>query len=414
MNRKINKKVFFVLWTLFLGISIVFRCKATLFYQKTIVEYLIILSLTLISLVIYITSEKNKKIYLFELLLLITPAFFLQNGELNKYTFYSIIGILYYFIIQEEPDVLGYIKYPIILFALLTAVVSWLAFFNPNFYISKVLTIFEESSALKYSFLHRGMNHGFTNHYSRNAFYIAIGIIVAFCNLLSDKKKSKINILILMFLSCTMFLVAKRGTTLFLIMAILISIILKEKNISKKIGKLFKFVLIGGVFLVIAYFTVPGVSNLLVRIVEMGNSDDISTGRFYLYRIAWKMFRNNPILGMGWGSFLEAMIGTTFQAVHNDYIQLLAETGIIGTIIFISFNLYNLYYTYKAYKLSFSTDNSFKKVACFSFVYQVFFMLYSLTGYPHFSYEQMLLYLMVSGAGLGIYKNVKKIGSEIK
>jgi len=44
----------------------------------------------------------------------------------------------------------------------------------------------------------------------------------------------------------------------------------------------------------------------------------------------------------------------------------------------------------------------------FSFAYQVFFLLYSITGLPHYSYEQYTLYIMLCGFGASMYKMLKK------
>lgn len=413
MKYTIKKNIFLIILTIFFGISIALRCKPTLFYVRTIIEYGILILFTILSFLTFLNGGKTKTIIFFELLILLMPFFFLQNINIDKYSVIVTLGIIYYFIIQESPREFYYIKYPLMIYALLTSIVSWIAFFNPSFYISNILTIFPESSDLTYSFLYRGMNHGLTNHYSRNAFYISLGIFITFSNILTKKKIEKKDIILFMFFVCTMLLVAKRGTTLFLIVTIFILLIFKERNLSKKIKKSLKYISLGLLLLLIAYFFIPGTSNLFNRIVAMSNSEDVSTGRFYLYEIAWEMFKNKPMFGNGWGSFLIRMTGTTFQAVHNDYIQLLAETGLIGTFIFVGFNILTIYYTSKIFKKIYLNKEKYMEnmenkrnmmVLTFSLSYQIFFCLYSLTGFPHFSYEQMLLYIMVSGAGIGTYK----------
>ena len=67
--------------------------------------------------------------------------------------------------------------------------------------------------------------------------------------------------------------------------------------------------------------------------------EDISTGRFDLYEIAYKAFSQSPIFGIGAGLFKE--VTHAYTDVHNAYLQVLCEQGIIGLILFI-FPLLNI------------------------------------------------------------------------
>lgn len=61
--------------------------------------------------------------------------------------------------------------------------------------------------------------------------------------------------------------------------------------------------------------------------------------RLILWGIAWNLFTHSPLIGVGWGNFTE-LYGSYVEgiswipegrfAVHNLYLQLLAETGLIG------------------------------------------------------------------------------------
>lgn len=72
--------------------------------------------------------------------------------------------------------------------------------------------------------------------------------------------------------------------------------------------------------------------------------EDISSGRFHFWSVAWQIFLANPILGTGLDSF--AMAFTRFdtesgifriEQAHNEYLQMLADAGIIGFLIVMSF-----------------------------------------------------------------------------
>lgn len=78
--------------------------------------------------------------------------------------------------------------------------------------------------------------------------------------------------------------------------------------------------------------------------LESGSQPDISNGRLHFWQIALKIFFDNPVIGAGLNSF-----GTAFpnydtwngtfrvEQAHNDYLQILADAGIIGFICIASF-----------------------------------------------------------------------------
>jgi len=85
----------------------------------------------------------------------------------------------------------------------------------------------------------------------------------------------------------------------------------------------------------------------LQRIVDVGGG---SSGRSDLWTVAWRVFTSHPVLGVGIGNFqaVEARYVlrpgniTSIQyltdaphLVHNVYLQLLAETGIVGLVGFL-------------------------------------------------------------------------------
>lgn len=73
-------------------------------------------------------------------------------------------------------------------------------------------------------------------------------------------------------------------------------------------------------------------------------------GRLYLWRVAWQLFAEHPVLGSGWGTFqirfleLQARFlaahhellryWTNVRQAHNDLLQLLLEAGLLGLVGF--------------------------------------------------------------------------------
>lgn len=96
----------------------------------------------------------------------------------------------------------------------------------------------------------------------------------------------------------------------------------------------------GGLALIVFLFAAVlmlGGDNALLRGVGLQNPNDPSNGRTHFWQVALEIFRDYPLLGAGLESF-----GTAFtrydtwngfyrvEQAHNDYLQILAETGVIG------------------------------------------------------------------------------------
>ena len=405
---KIKRKSFIGIWGFIIALSIIARCNPTLLFRTRVNEYLLLVGSTILAISTCIKSIPTQRVLICDICFAATPCFFITNDEVTKYIIITIICLLFYYMIQNNYIQIKYIEYPLIIFAIFTSIITWISFFAPAFYVSNILSLFPEGSSLTYSFLNRNMYHGFTNHYSRNSFYIIIGILLLFSSILAEKKKSIAKKILIFFLLCTEFLVAKRGPTLFLVITMMLIVIEKECSFEKKLKKSVKFIFLGIVFFVLAYLFVPGVENIVNRLFSPNSSADISSSRFYLWGIAIKLFMRKPLFGNGWGSYLEAMSGTTFQGAHNDYFQFLAEIGVFGFLINIVANFTCLYYsrkTFDFFKGKNYSDTLEQKWSIFSLSLQIFILLYSLTGMPHYAYDQYGLYLMLCGYSIGLYKH---------
>jgi O-antigen ligase len=108
-------------------------------------------------------------------------------------------------------------------------------------------------------------------------------------------------------------------------------------SITQQVG--FKITTMGLLLLIavigLAFYI--GVDAVLVRYESLALEQAISQDRPALWRDAWKMAREFPLCGQGLGTFQWTY--PAYQTVnpdqparyaHNDYLQLLMETGIIG------------------------------------------------------------------------------------
>ncbi len=391
--------------TFFLGISIVLRCSPELVYKRTGLEYMVICVWSLLSLHRF---RCNLGLAWFEFLILLYPLFFLTGRELSKYMFFALVGTYYYFRIQSDHEAFHVVRFPVIIFGTVTALVTWFSYFFPTRYVQNVLSLFENERELAYQFNRRNMYMGFTSHYSRNAFYILIAAQLLFAEYMCGEHKfGRSRRILFAFLCVTEFLVAKRGPLLYLLCSLLLAVVLKQEGIDRKIKYLLKY---AGLILILgalAIVFIPGADNIVVRIIASAETGDITTGRFELYWIGIRMFLEHPFFGAGWDGFRLRMSDTTFQGVHNDYIQLLGELGIFGFLVVLGGNLGIWICTMKAFRYFNDSGQERKKeriFLSFSLMYQIFVWLDSITGLPHFSYEIYTLYLMAGGYGVGLYR----------
>lgn len=83
-----------------------------------------------------------------------------------------------------------------------------------------------------------------------------------------------------------------------------------------------------------------GGEDALTRFVGTVNADDPTTGRAHFWSVTLQIIREHPLLGAGLGAF--GVIYTRFdtrsgifrlEQAHNDYLQVLADAGLVGALL---------------------------------------------------------------------------------
>ncbi len=111
--------------------------------------------------------------------------------------------------------------------------------------------------------------------------------------------------------------------------------------------------------LVIVLMTVPAISARFADIDSRSLEDaDASTlgDRIELWRTALELYRGSPLLGIGFG-IAQTKVGALLdtgrpQEIHNDYIQALSATGILGFLAFMWWQITLLLDAFRAFRWS--------------------------------------------------------------
>lgn len=338
---------------------------------------------------------------------LLTILLLLTASEITSTIIFNIYAIFAFLFLINDWKLMRFSLELIIFLSIIFSVVSWISLVLPSIYITKILP-FLNDSALEGNItdLYYGKLCGLTDHYSRNAFYVVLGIIISVATFLTTKtRKSKIiHLIIIAFLLSTLFIIGKRGHSLFLALSLMCTLMIINNNLSKKINYIFKTLIIGSGLLLLFSNINTGSQNLFARLFD--NSGDISTGRFDLYKSALNMFYQKPFLGNGYNAFSKTVYG--FAGVHNDYIQLLCENGILGLLIMLLANI-SIYIITIIMILRFRKKKELKlrqefKGLVISFMFQTFYLMYAVTGLPHYDYEIFIFYFLFSGVSVGIHR----------
>lgn len=107
-----------------------------------------------------------------------------------------------------------------------------------------------------------------------------------------------------------------------------------------------------------------GGESSLTRIAETAVSQDISTNRVHIWSVTLEIIKNNLLFGAGIGAFAAAYtqydsLGgiQRVEQAHNDYLQVLADAGIIGLII----GAFFIFWLFRTGLRNIKTKNTFRR-----------------------------------------------------
>lgn len=118
------------------------------------------------------------------------------------------------------------------------------------------------------------------------------------------------------------------------------------------------------VLIVLGYFLLP--DEQIARFTEIGD-DKNSLTRLAYWSYGWEVIKDFPILGIGYNNWLdyayfavpEGIAFGRIQLPHNIYIEIAAESGLLGFFVFLAMIFYAFYINGKTRKMALDMNNKF-------------------------------------------------------
>lgn len=222
-----------------------------------------------------------------------------------------------------------------------------------------------------------------------------------------EKDKRLLFVTAIGLMGIALLLSGSRGGLVALLAEVFLMVIITTQNRSKGQIALKGILAVGLIAIVIAGTILIGGESSLTRIAESAASDNISSNRIQIWSVTLNVITANLPFGAGLGAF--GMAYTPFdnlngmgrvEQAHNDYLEVLANAGIVGLIIGILF----LFLFFRTALRNIKTQNLYRRgvavgafAGCFAIlVHSVFDFVLHITAIS-LMFLTLLTMLIVSG-----------------
>ena len=241
-------------------------------------------------------------------------------------------------------------------------------------------------------------------HYNSFAAYLICPVTVCMTTILSKNEFKFSTILknkaiycgmflsLFMLLGCSL-LTLSRGGWIGLLFAIILILFLSSKR---------KFIVAFLSFVILVLIFIPHIRERFLFTFTF-NGD---ASRFALWKGAWGMIKEHPLLGNGIGTFMANFSkftkGLGVQYAHNCYLQIWAETGVFALISFVSFISLLLWQGILSFRKS--QDYTVLGLTCAIFG----FLVHSFFDNHFYSLQLVVLFWFLAGMLVAVTKNSLK------
>ena len=321
-------------------------------FSSTIVIYIVFITLLVLFLSVatrYGMGKMTKISAVWTPYLVYTLLGYFFSLNLQNVSYWLICLVL--IMVASKTSVINVFPGKFLFFSGIIALIGvYFQLFSPSLYNSTIPPLFIRSDVIEMWTESFGLN-GFTYQVGTTALILLYGE-VAFLYFFKNNIKNKFisNIIVAAFI-IGVFLTGKRLLSVIALIIPFLVFFLSNKISTKRIGLLLLLmVTIIGAYVyfvdnVYRFEDTRFLHRFAVSYIDSRSGNDITSGRSYLYDMAYKAYKTNPVFGIGVGKFISYTGAET--DVHNTYLQVLCEQGIVGIVLYVLSLLYCLLYTIK-------------------------------------------------------------------
>ncbi len=324
---------------------------------------------------------------------------YLQSGSILFHAFTISIAVLLVSAVSTSDWIDMFLKGATIL-GMMHAVSTIVLRFTPGIYLGVIAPMYRSSYSKLVSWYSQGCMPGLASHYTLNGIYLTIGLFASTALAIKYMDLYKIKgFIIPMVFILALLLTGKRAHLFFALIVLYALYYLylsydKRTRALKMIGIALVVLFVG--IVIILY--VPSLSTAFTRMQDSLEEGDITNTRTTFWALALMLFREHPFKGIGWGQFLtysESLLGYRAN-VHNNFFQLLCETGVIGFLVYVGWVIFYLVRTIWIFTKIRVASNDNEKIVniAFCFAFQLFFLMYFFTGNPLYDKETFIPYFL--------------------
>lgn len=253
--------------------------------------------------------------------------------------------------------------------------------------------------------------------------YQAVGMMMSIACIIFvidyfENRKNFVNMIgYLLSLTCV-FVSGKRTFSLLAILCLVgMYLITSDRHKTQKAAKI---AVVLGVSLLILYNVFPPIRELVTRTVQLNAGGDEFTrtsGRSGMWKVAMSIFLSHKLFGTGFatfavytGSFYRSELWAGKYLTHNIYYGLISETGLVGTLILVSFFFYALIWSCVEYlKYRKQLDSTSVRVSLYAIFVQIWFVIYGYSGNGIYDANEFFFYIMAIAMMIAVVQESKNL-----
>ena len=341
----------------------------------------------------------------------------MNRVETIKYSFVYLC-MFPMFIFMYTKDFFCYVRKGLQIVTFLVAISIILNSLLPNLFLTTLNFLIRPGmQPWLYEEIKNHFYSGIAGEKGEAAMLMVVGVSLTLSKFVGKNRVTKKDFILLLVYLLALILPAKR--TLFAIGIVLCVFYMLFFTERKKRIIVIAMGLLLLLMIIIFAEDIPGLSNILVRFTE--NSGDTSlNGRSYLWERAIQMIKAKPVTGFGYGSYntFASIYGVRTSSTgdwafhaHNIYLQVLAETGLIGGFALFSSMLFSLFRLSVLYRRRTLLTETQRELMAFALLMQMCFLVYGITGNILYGTNQMCLFLFTFGIVVSLEREYR---SKIK